>query len=413
MYAVDSPEGTLRVHGGCGTLTSNLTSLPGMELVDSHVLGAAARARLSPEEKLEREVTRRREFELERRARIFDAKRRLTGSDKDALDAQVQEKDRRVQEETRARHLGDRDMLEIDRQLKLAQAEKIRLRLQLERETTAYSTQNLRKEQSREYDLNDKQANRKSLPARVGDDDPRCGPASMQKFSGEDLMKDARIKQQQIQLRNFIEQQKFEKTMLAEVDEGAELAKEHAEMMALRSEIEATESRLRKELQVSQQSTNQDRAQERKQQMEDQRQEELMRDGAEIYFHATDPFLNEFGNDRTAKGNPRRSEYKGATRDERVQGRIILEKQAEEQTSHRMDEKLQDKIFTSQVETTRRHLIIVEREKQRAKRAIAEGIAQENIKIKTQQLDKSKALNELYRNRFADEFFEQFGTSTR
>ena len=39
----------------------------------------------------------------------------------------------------------------------------------------------------REWDLYDPDAKRKDKPARVSDDDPRCGPASLQKFDGEDL----------------------------------------------------------------------------------------------------------------------------------------------------------------------------------------------------------------------------------
>lgn len=39
----------------------------------------------------------------------------------------------------------------------------------------------------REWDLNDPETIHKRLPARVSDDDPRCGPSSMQRFDGEDF----------------------------------------------------------------------------------------------------------------------------------------------------------------------------------------------------------------------------------
>jgi len=39
----------------------------------------------------------------------------------------------------------------------------------------------------REYDLYDPDAKKKDRPARVSDDDPRCGIASLQKFQGEDI----------------------------------------------------------------------------------------------------------------------------------------------------------------------------------------------------------------------------------
>jgi hypothetical protein len=41
------------------------------------------------------------------------------------------------------------------------------------------------------------------MPARVSDDDPRCGLASLQKFQGEDLNSSARTKYQQEQLREW------------------------------------------------------------------------------------------------------------------------------------------------------------------------------------------------------------------
>jgi len=53
----------------------------------------------------------------------------------------------------------------------------------------------------REFDLNDPDSLKKDKPARVSDDDPRCGVASLQKFLGEDLNGKARQKLQQEQAR--------------------------------------------------------------------------------------------------------------------------------------------------------------------------------------------------------------------
>jgi hypothetical protein len=59
----------------------------------------------------------------------------------------------------------------------------------------------------REWDLQDPDYLKKDKPARVFDDDPRCGPASLQKFDGEDLNSQARRKYQQEQLREWSLQQ--------------------------------------------------------------------------------------------------------------------------------------------------------------------------------------------------------------
>lgn len=59
----------------------------------------------------------------------------------------------------------------------------------------------------REWDLQDPDNLKKDKPARICDDDPRCGPASLQKFDGEDLNNNARLKYQQEQLREWSKQQ--------------------------------------------------------------------------------------------------------------------------------------------------------------------------------------------------------------
>ena len=51
--------------------------------------------------------------------------------------------------------------------------------------------------------MNDPDYLKKDMPARVSDDDPRCGPASLQKFQGEDLNARARAKYQMEQLREW------------------------------------------------------------------------------------------------------------------------------------------------------------------------------------------------------------------
>lgn len=59
----------------------------------------------------------------------------------------------------------------------------------------------------REFDLNDPNAKKKDLPARMSDDDPRCGASSLQKFVGEDLTKKSREKFQQEQMRSWFDKQ--------------------------------------------------------------------------------------------------------------------------------------------------------------------------------------------------------------
>lgn len=72
-------------------------------------------------------------------------------------------------------------------------------------------------ETRREFDLNDPQALKKDRPARVSDSDPRCTISGMQKFMGEDLNYDQRMKFQKEQLREWsLQQQKDWKNALAD-----------------------------------------------------------------------------------------------------------------------------------------------------------------------------------------------------
>merc|ERR1719450_1164510 len=84
----------------------------------SGILNARPKPRLTDEEKLARDCMRLRQSDLERRARIFDAKRRMIGVDKEALDAQVAEKQAMKAAQNRDDHRGDRDMQAVDKQLK-------------------------------------------------------------------------------------------------------------------------------------------------------------------------------------------------------------------------------------------------------------------------------------------------------
>ena len=67
----------------------------------------------------------------------------------------------------------------------------------------------------REWDLYDPDSLKKDKPARVSDDDPRCGVSSIQKFDGEDLNNKARTQFQQEQLREWSEAQKQEKDQVS------------------------------------------------------------------------------------------------------------------------------------------------------------------------------------------------------
>lgn len=78
----------------------------------------------------------------------------------------------------------------------------------------------------REFDLNDPDAKKKDRPARISDDDPRCGVSSIQKFVGEDLTKKSREKFQKEQMQGWFDRQIEERNR-------AECARKHDEQYGL------------------------------------------------------------------------------------------------------------------------------------------------------------------------------------
>lgn len=382
----------------------------------SGILNAQPRQRLTDEEKLANDCMRRRQSDLERRARIFDAKRRTIGVDKEALDAQVAEKEALKNKNKGTGNKADRDMLMVDKQLKLVEMEKQRQRREHESSCKEYSLQNLNFQSRREYDLNDPLFKRKGVPARVGDDDPRCGASSMQQFSGEDLMKAERVRQQRAEMVSFIQQQKYEKEMLARVGSEGDRDKAHSkqveEITQLRNEIEANEVGLRKELQTKQHDENIYQANENAERRNGLVRDNMQANDKELNFHASDKFLNE---SCPSHFNSRviRDAFKGSSRDERIQVAAQQRQQCMENEMGKAMEEHDDQCYSNAVEGTRKQLIGMERDKQRRKREMREQMAQDNLQMNAEQKANVKHLNKLYKNEFSPEFFEQFGTGCR
>lgn len=143
-------------------------------------------------------------------------------------------------------------------------------RLKLQQEINEFRKKNQRKEDRREFDLNDPDQIRNQLPARIKDDDPRCGPSSAQKwnshkkvskveqllrfrFIGEDALCEQRRKVQKEQFRAWLDQQMQEKERAnrerkeaKEAYDAAVIARDQRAM-----ELDVMEKKCRKRIQES------------------------------------------------------------------------------------------------------------------------------------------------------------------
>lgn len=109
-----------------------------------------------------------------------------------------------------------------------------------------------------EWDLNDPDYLKKDMPARVSDDDPRCGLASLQKFQGEDLNSRARGKYQQEQLREWSRMQQEDQHRAQQQQQAADqlfYAKQN-ELDQRAMELQRAEEQCRRDINKSVRSYN-------------------------------------------------------------------------------------------------------------------------------------------------------------
>jgi hypothetical protein len=155
-------------------------------------------------------LARRREIEADRRARLT-AKSYKIGVDPMALTSQIAEKDALKLDEAASDSAFDEMRLKIDKHLMYVDQQRDMYLRGRDRSVDDFRSTMQKKEDTREYDLNDPNMLRKDRPARLGDDDETLSAGGAQKFAGEDLHFAERVRKQQAQLRAWNAQQVADK----------------------------------------------------------------------------------------------------------------------------------------------------------------------------------------------------------
>jgi len=390
-----------------------------------------AQPELSPDERMEVIIMKKRQDELARRERIFDAKRRTIGVDREALDAQVAERKRLETMERKEQAGFDQQTLYFDNVNKLQEMQKQRLQKQLEQECRADQSTAL--ELRREFDLNDPDGLKKERPARDGDDDERCGPSSLQRFAGEDLYRRQRTKRQHQQQVDWIQQQVFEKEMIKALDEEErhQYAQQVEHITALRTEIEEKEGTLREQLQASTAGLNAQIAQQRRNEnvqrkLYEQHLEQQELDHNEAFLTHAEDQLHAYKNPSTGalkeltgkkcgvQGNFKRDEFRGWLPEDTMDARQTQIRQQHENMQKTMDAKQQEAVAAAEAEATRKALVGMQREQQRTKREMMAQCVRENRDIAQRVKNRTNYLDtQVLCNKVEPSFFDQFGTTTR
>ncbi|CAH0397179.1 unnamed protein product [Chilo suppressalis] len=361
---------------------------------------------------------RRRQCELERRSRIFNARNRKIGVDLPFLERQVVEKRAEIDEQQRRELAFARQMIKDSNLAVVLEAREREERRRINMEIDNFRQMYQRPEDRREYDLNDPDVLKKQLPPRASDGDP-VGLSSAQKFEGEDLAYEERRKLMAAQKNSWLEQQVQERKSAEEERKKAEAAY----MMAIKardaraSELDQMERDCRYRLGQANLRYNEALAAEKKQLEQLMKEQEEADNTAEMYNHLTSDMLTE--NPDVAKSALGKNRaigfmYKGMNEEELKKFYAAQKEQMAAAKAKREEQDKMEAEWQALAKSIQREVARLDIQDQRKRREIARQLLEENQVLALQQKEKEKYYREVvYNNNPTDEYYDQFNTTTR
>jgi hypothetical protein len=360
----------------------------------------------------------KRQMELTRRQQLLNAKHRVLGQDKDALDAQVAEKRQNDADDEEEKQQHSLTSKYLDKVCQLQDEHMRKEQHDMEKECREFSLTHLRKEQRKEFWLSDPETLRRERPLTI-EEGLALPPASIAKLNNkyeppEVLL--ARKRQQQAELRAALEAQMRDNRGKEEDDlrHDAEYADEAKRNNLLRTHIEQTQTRTQREEELATVRFNAGLSKHNAGRKDQQKERQAEAEQAELDFQMASPMLSEeteceYGLD----GRVLPKTFKRMTRDQR---QAILTQQAYqmvEARDRRRQEQHEDALFAEQLERQRLCLETVEAarvDRQNQKRVeAAEGYLEE----RRAQAEEQQKLKNVYANKISPEFYAQFGTRAR
>lgn len=352
-------------------------------------------------------IAKKRRFAEERAERLKDPRQRHMGIDKAALDEQVKEK-RAIQDLERQRDgFFDNQAVEMDKHSQMLQQEVDAIRNSRNKEVEAYRSTYQRKDMAREWDLNNPRRIVDSLPARVNDNDPRCGPSSGQLFAGEDLAGAERRRAQARQLNRWSQEQMEEKAIRKwnekDVDRQYEERSEEIAHRTFLMEQHAAEQR--KRMAVTTAHFNKELAEQKRREEALRKQRDQDKNLEEMQNIADSAFMVEDkdGAVRT------RADYKGMTGAQLARVRAEQEAQRQDMLDRKLAELEDERRRDAQAMMDTRMSSQLDRQRDRERRQARQQLAEELKAQADQSKDRKKQLDEVYRNAIGEEFFAPLG----
>ena len=282
--------------------------------------------------------------------------------------------------------------------------ESAKLRRQQEVDLLHYRKTYQKKQAAAEWDLNDPDIKKKSVPERVSDNDPRCGPASMLRFEGEDLVSADRRKMQQQQVMTWHKEQVDEASLRKYLSdtEQAQRCNREEELYRKVFEIEALQRQSRRQQTLANADINKAYAAQKRAQAEAARKFEVLQNETEIQYALNSGLLTERD---AVRSDGKRSEDKGISEGHL---RAILNQQAlqkDEMRALRIAE-AEDKMISS-VRAKQMHDMscVLEKQLYTEKKDLARALVNDNKKLQENKRDENLARGRLYASEVGEQYF--------
>jgi hypothetical protein len=360
-----------------------------------------------------------RQRETLRQERIFNARERLIGVDKPALDRQTAEKTERLKaEDERNAAYGRESNKNAKLGLLYAQRQE-RDQHDLSKRINEFRFKHQTNESRREWDLNDPDSKKNSTPVRVADVDANLGISSAQVYDGEDLAGPSRNAIQQQQRRQWADCQKEEKlrreqeeayTTHKYLTEQIAWAEQWQNMLDQKEAKKAAELRELKEFNLKQ-------AREKREREAAEKNRELQDKLTDIRNNVTGTLLTEdpavakstFGSHRVLTDR-----WKGMSPAQVEEIRKTQELQRRENKLIQNQNKEIDNQWDNDRIQQAKTLMLMERSEKRQRRDIQKCLDGENQSIAKEQNERLNHMDsEVYTNRPTSSYFDQFNTTSR
>ncbi|XP_053551470.1 RIB43A-like with coiled-coils protein 1 [Bombina bombina] len=374
---------------------------------------------LPPDLKEAAAIERRRNREQQRQSRVFNAKFRTIGVDVDTLEKQVQEKKQKEEIEKARDEAFDASRQHYDKIAQMLEQEQQAVTRNLDVALEDFRVRHQQPDTRREFDLYDPQGLKKDRPARVCDDDPRCGPASLQKFAGEDLSEKERAKLQKDMIKKWLTLQN-EETQRAEAQQKFAdnlYDKKRIELDERAQHLSRMEEECRKAIDMATNNFNEALALEITERRNLEKQQEEDNNFAEIYNHLTGDILTENPDVAVSNLGPQRiltDRWKGMSPEELKAVWNIQEQQRQEKQRLNEEEKQRDAEWDRQRTLAARASMTLEQQEEEFNKELRKRIDSYNEQLGREQRAHLEYLQkEVYTNKPTAHFFTQFNTSSR